>query len=166
MNLKAKNEMKGKHKMNNEIYKALKSVFEIIRAAHLVLPLQSTLEIYHHYGVERFNETGAVFINVVNKEYCKSYAVILPGQVYPTHYHKIKQETFYVLYGDLVVTRDGSRHTLRPGEMLDVERGKNIPFSAQQEQFLRRYLRLMLEMIPYILIKRLVVRLMNKEKHL
>lgn len=114
--------------MNNEIYKALKSVFEIIRAAHLVLPLQSTLEIYHHYGVERFNETGAVFINVVNKEYCKSYAVILPGQVYPTHYHKIKQETFYVLYGDWVVTRDGSRHTLRPGEMLDVERGEEHSF--------------------------------------
>lgn len=120
----------GKYNMNNEIYGTLKQTFEIIRAAHLVLPLQSTLEIYHHYGIEHFNEVGAVFVNVVNKEYCKSYAVIQPGQEYPSHYHKIKQETFYVLYGELEVIREGNMYMLRPGEMLDVERGEEHSFRS------------------------------------
>ena len=122
--------MEGKCNMNNEIYGMLKQTFEIIRAAHLVLPLQSTLEIYHHYGIEHFNEVGAVFINVVNKEYCKSYAVIQSGQEYPSHYHKIKQETFYVLYGELEVIREGHMYMLKPGEMLDVERGEEHSFRS------------------------------------
>ncbi|MCM1183104.1 MAG: cupin domain-containing protein [Roseburia sp.] len=116
--------------MNNEIYRALRQSFEIIEKSHLVLPAQSTLEIYHHYGIEDFNKTGAVFINVVNKEYCKSYAVILPGQSYPLHYHKIKLETFYVLYGELEVTCEENTYILKPGEMLDVERGAEHSFCS------------------------------------
>ena len=122
--------MDGKNNMNIDSYRILKQTFEIIQKAHLVLPLQSTMEIYHHYGIERFNEIGAVFINVVNKEYCKSYAVIQPGQEYPSHYHKIKQETFYVLYGELEVIREENRYLLKPGEILDVERGEEHSFRS------------------------------------
>lgn len=109
--------------MNDTFIKdALKSALEVMDRAHLVLPKNSTFEIYHHYGYENFKKIGAVFLKVVNKEYCKSYVIMLGGQKYPPHYHKIKQETFYILYGDLTVVKENTPYMLFPGEMLDVER--------------------------------------------
>lgn len=110
---------------------ALNSYFSIMEDAHLVLPQNSTFEIYHHYGYKKYREVGTLFIKVVNREYCKSYAVILPGQQYPAHFHKIKQETFYLLFGDLQVVKEHRKYNLVPGEMLDVERLEEHSFSSE-----------------------------------
>lgn len=100
----------------------------VMRGAKIVLPKSAEVNIYHHCGKDRFEQTGAVFINIVNRDYCKSYVIMLPGQRYPCHYHKIKTESFYVLYGILNVEADGRVHKLMEGEMLHIERGMEHAF--------------------------------------
>lgn len=111
--------------------KALAQVWRLIQESHLVLKKDTVAEIYHHLGEVNFPQTGAVFINIVNREYCKSYVVLLPEQEYPNHYHKIKTETFYMLYGDLTVNREGKEQFLKPGDSMTIERGESHSFKSK-----------------------------------
>lgn len=109
---------------------ALIQVRELIQKAHLVLKKDTVIDIYHHLGMDNFPKTGTVFIHIINREYCKSYGIMLPGQEYPNHYHKIKIETFYMLYGDLTVNCEGHERLLEPGEIMTVERGESHSFKS------------------------------------
>lgn len=90
------------------------------------------VELSHHYGIPHFRQYGAIIINIINREYCKKYIIVLPGQQHPFHAHKIKEETFQVLYGDLDVQIEGQdvRH-LHPGDMQTVLRGEQHAFSSK-----------------------------------
>ena len=46
----------------------------------------------------RFINT-VTMITVVNKQYCEESLILLPGQSHPEQFHKIKEETFHVLWG-------------------------------------------------------------------
>ena len=74
------------------------------------------MEYSHHYGIPKFREYGVVMINVINREYCKKILVQLPGQRHPAHYHKLKEETFQVLHGELHITVEGRERTLLAGD--------------------------------------------------
>jgi quercetin dioxygenase-like cupin family protein len=97
----------------------------------VVVPGQAEFEISHHYGVDRFEDVGATIINLVNREYCKKLIVMVPGQSHPEHYHKLKEETFLVVYGDISIDLDGVRKEYRPGDLLVVERGKRHSFRSR-----------------------------------
>ena len=88
------------------------------------------VELSHHYGIQHFRQTGALIVSVVNREYCKKIIVLLPGQENPTHCHKLKEETFHVLSGDLVIVVNGIEHVLRRGEKIVVERGSWHSFKS------------------------------------
>ena len=90
------------------------------------------VELSHHYGIPHFRQFGAIIINIINREYCKKYIIVLPGQQHPFHAHKIKEETFQVLYGDLDVQLEGGveKH-LHPGDMQTVLRGEMHAFSSK-----------------------------------
>ena len=103
---------------------------EILKEARIVLPNKVSLEISHHYGLDKFDEVGAVIINCVNREYCKKLLVMLPNQRHPMHMHKIKEETFQVLYGDMEITIDGKTKMYKPGDMALVKRGSMHAFSS------------------------------------
>ena len=45
------------------------------------------------------------------------------GQFHPTHYHKNKDETFYVLHGSMEIDVEGRRKVLYPGDVLWMPRG-------------------------------------------
>lgn len=111
-----------------QLLEVLKEAFTLFDEANIVRPKEASIHIYHHNGVENFKKTGAVFINVVNRDYCKSYIIMLQGQNYPGHYHKIKTESFYMLYGSLEVEVDGESRLLKPGDMMHVERGQDHSF--------------------------------------
>jgi len=81
------------------------------------------VEAYHHDGMDKIFYTGAFFIDIVNREYCKRLVVLLPGQMYPLHHHKQKEESFQVLTGDLVLNVNNKTFTLLPGELCTVLRG-------------------------------------------
>jgi N-acetylneuraminate synthase len=103
----------------------------MINNARIKLNPESEVELSHHYGIERLREYGAVIVNCINNdEYCKKYVIQLPSQSHPYHYHKKKKETFQVLYGDLELEIDGNVFNLKPGDIMDVNRGKWHKFST------------------------------------
>jgi sialic acid synthase SpsE/quercetin dioxygenase-like cupin family protein len=114
----------------DQVYEIARSVKEILSRGGVIAPRRADLEISHHYGFERFHEIGLTMITVVNREYCKKLIVLLPGQRHPEQYHKVKEETFHVLYGDLLVTLDGVEHQCRAGDVLTVERNVRHLFST------------------------------------
>ena len=106
-------------------------VKDLLTKSNVVVPNHAKLEISHHYGLERVNEYGITMITVVNRAYCKKLIVVLPGQKHPTQYHKVKEETFNVLYGDLTLELDGVSQTCRPGAGVLVPRGVQHSFHSE-----------------------------------
>lgn len=88
------------------------------------------VEISHHYGIEEVRQTGAVILNIVNREYCKKLIAIIPGQRHPSHKHMKKEETFHLLWGEMTVELNGEVTVLRPGDHLLVPRDAWHAFST------------------------------------
>ena len=95
---------------------------------HLLKPL--SIEVSHHYGIEQFHKTGVILVNVVNRTYCKKLLVMMPGQSHPPHHHRVKDETFIVLWGSMNVMLGDQRLVLGPGDQLVVEPGVMHGFST------------------------------------
>jgi quercetin dioxygenase-like cupin family protein len=115
-----------------QVYEIARLVKDLLTRSGVVAPRRADLEISHHYGLDRFRETGLTMITVVNREYCKKLLVMLPGQRHPEQYHKIKEETFHVLYGDLLVALDGTDQPCRAGDVITVERNIRHAFSTTE----------------------------------
>lgn len=105
------------------IYSTVHAVKGMLNNARIPLSHDFTVEISHHYGLPKFHEVGCVIIDCFNREYAKKLVIALPGQRHPVHYHKVKDETFQVLYGTLDVDIEGKRRTLYPGDTIWVPRG-------------------------------------------
>ena len=105
------------------IKSAIHEVKALLAYARVPLTHEVTTEYSHHYGVVNFRHVGAVLINVINRDYAKKVLVQLPGQQHPMHYHKLKEETFLVLWGELISDLDGRERLLRPGDTLTVPPG-------------------------------------------
>lgn len=89
------------------------------------------VELSHHYGMQHFRQFGAIIISIVNREYCKKLIIVLPGQKHPSHLHKVKEETFQLLYGDLTVELDGETVHMLPGDTRTVLRGSKHAFTSE-----------------------------------
>jgi len=89
------------------------------------------VELSHHYGMQHFRQTGAIIINIINREYCKKLLIVLPGQKHPVHAHKVKEETFQLLYGDLEVNLEGTIRRMKPGDIQTVLRGEKHSFESK-----------------------------------
>lgn len=94
----------------------------MVYEAGIVLRNDFEIELSHHYGIEHFRQHGALILNIINREYCKKLIVVLSGQKHPNHYHKVKEETFQLLWGDLQVNLDGTIINMKPGNKLLIER--------------------------------------------
>jgi sialic acid synthase SpsE/mannose-6-phosphate isomerase-like protein (cupin superfamily) len=105
-------------------------VKELIQKSGIVVPGGIDLEVSHHYGLERFDDVGLTMLTVVNRGYCKKILVSLPGQKHPEQYHKQKEETFHVLYGEVELTLDGKSKICRPGDVVNVEPGVRHAFHS------------------------------------
>lgn len=88
------------------------------------------VELSHHYGMQHFRQTGAIIISIINREYCKKLLIVLPGQKHPVHAHKVKEETFQLLYGDLTVNIEGRERYMKPGDIQTVLRGEKHSFTS------------------------------------
>lgn len=109
---------------------ALRQAQAMLAAADIHLGKAYTLELSHHYGIDRFRETGALIFNLVNRDYCKKLLVVLPGQRHPQHRHLIKEETFHVLHGHLELQLNGETVHLTPGDLQLVPRGTWHAFAS------------------------------------
>lgn len=102
-----------------------------LKESQVIVPGSATLDISHHYGLERFDETGLTMITVVNRQYCKKLLVLLPGQFHPEQYHKKKEETLHVLFGEITLELDGRRCLCGPGDVVTIETGMRHAFSSR-----------------------------------
>jgi N-acetylneuraminate synthase len=80
--------------------------------------------------MKHFRQYGAVIVSVINREYCKKLLIILPGQKHPVHMHKVKEETFQLLYGDLTVVINGQERHMKPGDIQTVLRDDRHSFTS------------------------------------
>ncbi len=110
------------------VWSIARQVKGLIQQSGIVVPGGVDLEISHHYGLNRFHEVGLTMLTVVNRGYCKKILVSLPGQKHPEQYHKQKEETFHVLYGEVELILDGKPRTCRPGDVVNVEPGVRHAF--------------------------------------
>lgn len=95
----------------------------ILNNGRIPIGPESEVEISHHYGLERFREFGAVIVTCVNRSYTKKLVIQLPRQKHPYHHHKVKEETFQLLHGDLEVEIDGHRKRLEVGDTILIPAG-------------------------------------------
>lgn len=112
--------------VRNVIHDAKGMLYE----AGIALGNDFEVELSHHYGMQHFRQIGAIIISVINREYCKKLLVILPGQKHPSHYHKVKEETFQLLYGDLIISIDGTEKIMKPGDIQTILREEKHSFTS------------------------------------
>lgn len=105
------------------VYKIVSDVKSLLRKSKVLVPGQCDLEISHHYGIDKFRETGITAITVVNREYCKRLMVVLPGQKHPEQWHNAKDETYHILYGDVTVELDGKQVTHKSNDVITIAHG-------------------------------------------
>ena len=124
--LKPINDRLAKLEVTDEerVYRLILQVKGMLNKARIFIGKDSSLEVSHHYGLERFREFGCVIINCINRTYCKKLIAMLPRQKHPYHYHKKKEETFQLLHGDLEVELEGMRYKLQPGDIIMVSPGQ------------------------------------------
>lgn len=106
-------------------------VLPLLKHSNVIVPIDSTCNISHHFGLNKFEEIGVTMIDCINREYCKKILTVLPGQRHPNHLHKKKEETFTVLYGSLDITYNGVLRRVTAGESFVVERGVSHSFGSE-----------------------------------
>lgn len=64
---------------------------------------------------------GQEYWIVNNRHYCMKFLLVLPGKSSSRHYHRIKDETFYVDSGIVHLELDGKEYILHPGQSVRIE---------------------------------------------
>lgn len=103
----------------------------ILKNSKIIIPGYFPIEISHPYGIDRFSKYGCVTINIINRAYCKKIIVLLPRQKHPMHTHYIKEETFQVLNGSMILTANGNNYNLKAGELFTIEHGISHSFYSE-----------------------------------
>ncbi len=120
-----------KRDLRSQVYEILQEVKKLLRESHVSIPPKVDLEVSHHYGIDLFPQYGITMATVVNREYCKKLIMILPGQSHPEQLHKVKEETFHVLHGDVWVNIDGQKRQITRGDVVVIERGMKHSFGSE-----------------------------------
>lgn len=114
-----------------KVYEIVNRVKALLDKNNIVTPGKAEFEISHHYGIERFDEVGITMITIVNREYCKKLIIVLPGQKHPEQFHKQKEETFYILAGEVLISLDGVEKEYHKGDAIVVETGVRHSFTSK-----------------------------------
>lgn len=122
-------------KINNsrdDILNIKNKIINFIKKSGIEISKNVELEISHHYGIASFYKFGLSMFTLINRDYCKKILVLLPGQTHPTQFHKIKEETFNVLSGKLVLKIDGKLHNLKKGDIITIKPLQKHQFSSKE----------------------------------
>jgi len=107
-----------------EIDNILFQIRGLLSESRTAINNDAVFELSHHYGFEKFREFGATLITCINREYAKKILVQLPRQKHPYHFHKVKEETFQLLWGDVEMTVNGKKIKMSPGDTCLVKPGE------------------------------------------
>ena len=74
-------------------------IINLIFKSKVIIAKKTRIEISHHKGIKNFYKYGLSMITILNSKYCKKLLFIFKNQNHPAQFHKIKQETFFILHG-------------------------------------------------------------------
>lgn len=109
----------------------VRKVLAILKKSGAIIPENSVCNLSHHYGIDKYETIGVAMIECINREYCKKILVVLPGQHHPEHFHKKKEETFTVLWGQLDLVINGKKSRAQVGKQVLVEREMKHSFASE-----------------------------------
>ena len=119
-------------KEQEKIWEIVRNARKLLNKSKAIIPTNTELVISHHYGLDKFNEFGLLSLTVVNRDYCKKLLVTLPGQTHPEQYHKQKEETFHVLYGEVDLVLNGQSKLCVPGDVVTIQQGTHHAWSSKK----------------------------------
>lgn len=105
---------------------------DFLRNKGIILPKNPRLEISFHYGIDNFYKYGLTMINVINDKYCKKLLILLPGQKHPPQFHKIKKESFFILYGTVDLKINKKNIKLKRGKVQTINPKDVHEFSSKK----------------------------------
>ena len=105
---------------------------EKVFLSNVVVPKSSKIEISHHYGIDKFFNTGAVLFHIINKEYSKILVMMFKNQSYPAHYHNKKTETYLILEGDLEIKIKNKLVKLKTGDVYTIKKNTVHSFRTKK----------------------------------
>ncbi len=77
-----------------------------------------------HFGTNNFYRIGEIEYWIVNdtiNNYCGKFLFMFDGQRCPSHYHLMKDETFFVVRGKIKMTAGSKRFTMRAGNVFKMK---------------------------------------------
>ena len=114
-----------------EAEEAIEQMRRQIAAWGLVMPPPQPL--VFDFGLGKFGEIGEIeswIANEVEAGYCGKFLFVFDGQTCPTHYHRQKHETFFIVKGRVRMMYDGAEREMETGEVLAVPPGKVHRFTG------------------------------------
>jgi N-acetylneuraminate synthase len=88
-----------------------------------------------HFGLHDFYRTGETewwIVNDTENRYCGKFLFLFENQRCPLHYHRMKDETFYIVRGIVEMEVDDRVWRMQPGEVFQMRPGMNHAFSAKE----------------------------------
>jgi mannose-6-phosphate isomerase-like protein (cupin superfamily) len=85
------------------------------------------------FGLGDFDRTGLIeywIANELDAGYCGKYLFVFDGQTCPTHHHRQKMETFFLVRGRARVQIGSRELELAPGDVLTVRPGERHSFTG------------------------------------
>ena len=107
-----------------EASEALAAMRAQLAAWGLVMPAVEPLVL--DFGLGEFPHVGLIetwLANEIEAGYCGKCLFVADGQTCPTHHHRQKHETFFVVKGRVAMTLDGVARAMAEGELLAVPPG-------------------------------------------
>lgn len=110
---------------------AIREAETIIAEWGLTMPAVEPLPL--HFGLGEFGRIGETewwIVNDTENRYCGKFLFLFEGQRCPEHYHRMKDETFFVVRGSLRMDAGGTAGILRQGDVFRVRPGTPHSFMA------------------------------------
>ena len=85
---------------------------------------------FGHHDFARIGETEFNINNNVEQGYCGKFIFMFAGQTCPSHHHRIKHETFFIVKGRVEMELSGRRRILSQGDRLVVDQNCKHAFTA------------------------------------
>jgi len=89
-----------------------------------------------HFGYHDFARIGETEFNInnnVEQGYCGKFIFMFAGQTCPSHHHRIKHETFFIVKGRVEMELSGKRQILNQGDRLVVDQNSRHAFTALED---------------------------------
>jgi N-acetylneuraminate synthase len=86
-----------------------------------------------HFGLHDFYRIGEIEYWIVNdrvNQYCGKFLFMFENQRCPLHHHNMKDETFFIVKGQVSMEADGKTFTMNPGDTFKMLPGVEHTFMA------------------------------------